>query len=228
MSEAFTFAADRMRRYRNTARAMLWWGVAGWAVTLLLAYALICTVPLIRVVPVFVTMRGDGSMDTKVMFSSLPTDTRVAGVQAALWQYVRQREGYSYHDRPYDYDVVSHMSASAIRASYQQWANSKDASNPAVKLLDKGFINVSIIDGAFVAHSADYSSGTYRITFRRLIVEEAVKEPLEQDFVVSVSYALTEALPVIERITFNPSGIVVTEYPEPEPVAPAHRVRGGA
>lgn len=222
--QPITFQADRVRRYRNRARYAMTCAVGFFALDLVLGYALICTVPLIRAIPVFITMNGDGSIDTRVMFSSLPKDKRVAGIEAGLWSYVRERESYSFHDRPYDYDVISAMSSPAVRTAYQTWANSKAPSNPAVKLMDKGFINVKLIDGGFTSHADDYSSGTYRIVFERKVVEEAVRDPSVQRMIVTVSYVLTEAVPVTQRITFNPAGIVVVEYPEASPDGPAHRL----
>lgn len=225
--EAITFQGERARRYRNRARFAMTCAIGFFTLDLVLGYALICTVPLIRAIPVFITLNSDGSFDTKVMFSSLPNGKRVAAIEATLWQYVRERESYSFHERPYDYDVVSAMSAPAVRTAYQTWANSKDPSNPAVKLMDKGYINVRLIDAGFTQHADDYSSGTYRVVFERKIVEESVKDPLTQRMIVSVTYALADSVPVTERITFNPVGLIVTEYPELSPDGPAHRLGEG-
>ena len=213
--EAVSFQGDRLRRYRGRARIATILATGLFASTVLEAYALICTVPLIRAVPVFVTLNADGSFDTSVTFSALPPDKRVAAIEATIWQYIRQREEYSYATAQYDYDVVSAMSAPIVRDAYQNWKLSQDPSNPAVKLGKRGWVTVSRVDGAFTQHAADYSSGVYRVVFRRRVTAEDMKRPTEQRMIVSVAYALNDAIPLYQRVSYNPDGVIVTEYPEP-------------
>jgi type IV secretion system protein VirB8 len=221
--EAVSFQGDRARRFRNRARIATTLAAGSFALNLMLGYGILSMLPLVRVVPVFAWPGADGSTETRVMFSSLPKDKRVAGIEASLWQYVRQREEYSANERPYDYDVVSAMSAPAVRDAYQNWANSKDPSNPAVKLGRKGYINVSRVDAAFVQHNEDYSSGTYRVVFNRKITEESVKDPIIQRMIVSVTYVIADSIPVWQRVNFNPDGVIVTEYPEATQDGAPHR-----
>ncbi len=213
--EAVSFQGDRARRYRRRARAATILAAGFFALSLMEAYALISTVPLIRAVPVFVTLNSDGSFDTHVTFSSLPPDKRVAAIEASLWQYIRQREGYTFATAANDYDIVSAMSAPVVRDTYQNWKLSKDPTNPAVSLGRNGWVSVSRVDGAFVQHNEDYTSGVYRVVFKRRVTAEQMKHPTEQRMIVSVAYMISDSIPAYQRVNYNPDGVVVTEYPMP-------------
>ena len=70
------------------------------------AWTIASLLPLTKVVPVYLWVRPDGTVDSSVALSRLPATQSEAVVTAALWEYVRLREGYSYDTAQYGYDAV--------------------------------------------------------------------------------------------------------------------------
>ncbi len=149
--------------------------------------------------------------------STLPGTLNEANIRALLWQYVVEREGYMYGDARYRYDVVSGMSAQHVRDQYQSWANGTNPSSYVAKLARKADITVAYIGSGWVSHADDFSTGVYEVTFERVIRPNDAG-PTAQKFKVRFEYAKVDSLPLVQRVTSNPSGIQVTDYPGPEPL----------
>ena len=99
--------------------------VAGIAIlgNLAQAWTIASLVPLTRIVPVYLWVRPDGTVDSSVSMSRLPATQSQAVIDAELWEYVRLREGYSDDTARYGYDIVSEMSAPDVRGRYQPFLN---------------------------------------------------------------------------------------------------------
>src|SRR6185437_13437460 len=142
-------SARRMTTYALIAAAIL--GIANIG----LAWAIASMLPLTKLVPVYLLVRQDGTIDSSVSLSTLPPSADKAVVQAALWQYVRLREGYSYDTAQYGYDVVSGMSSPTVRQNYQSWFNYPNPVSPQVTVGKNGNTTISPISVAMLnAHVA--------------------------------------------------------------------------
>ena len=216
--------------YRHTvsmqaAQALLWRKAARrhrWGEALLLVLctalglAIAVILPTTRYIPVFVFTNQSGLNDTASAVSELPPTTRVAGIEAVLWQYLRDREHYAPSEADESYAIVSVLSDDPVREQYQKWANPKfNKDSPAVRLGQHGFIRIYRRNGSWVAHSSDYTDGVYQISFCRVVAPEG-STPLSQRMTATIRYQLANRIPLWQRVTTNPIGLVVTEYPGPE------------
>ncbi|HUZ62966.1 MAG TPA: VirB8/TrbF family protein [Acetobacteraceae bacterium] len=217
--QTLSFQAERARhavqRARNYGRLAAGLG----AICFMEAAALYMALPLKQIVPVFIDVHKDGVVDTSASMSALPRSTQQAAIEAELWEYVRHREHYNFAEAPYDYQVVSGMSAPAVRAQYQSAVNPKNPNAPVNTLGKKTIISVRRISGAYLEHAPDYSSGRYQIRFAARVTEEGHPDTCQRMSVL-FAYRPVASVPVTQRVTFNPAGIVITSYPRPEPEAP--------
>jgi len=216
-NDARNFAGARLRTARRMGRVLgLSLGVVS-LVALAEAGGIVSMLPLVRVVPVFVYTHHDGTFQSSVTMSTLPGTLNEANIRALLWQYVVEREGYMFGDAHYRYDVVSGMSALHVRNQYQAWANAGNPNSYLAKLGRKADITVGYIDSGWVSHANDFSTGVYEIRFER-VIRPTDAAPAVQKFKVRFEFVKVDSLPLIERVTVNPSGIQVTDYPGPEPL----------
>ncbi len=70
------------------------------------AWTIASLLPLTKLVPVYLWVRADGSVDSSVALSRLPATQSDAVIDAALWKYDRLREGYSFGSARYGSDAV--------------------------------------------------------------------------------------------------------------------------
>jgi len=215
--EARSFQGSKARNLRRLLGAAVLYGGAMTLVGLAEAGGIISMLPLVRVVPVFVYTHHDGTFQSSVTMSTLPGTLNEANIRALLWQYVVEREGYMFGDAHYRYDVVSGMSALHVRDQYQAWANAGNPNSYLAKLGRKADITVGYIDSGWVSHADDFSTGVYEIRFER-VIKSAESGTTAQKFKVRFEYVKVDTLPFIQRVTANPSGIQVTDYPGPEPL----------
>ena len=215
--QAQSFQGARVRNWRRIGAVLgLSLGVVS-LVALAEAGGILSMLPLVRVVPVFVYVHPDGSFQSSVAMSTLPGTLSEANIRALLWQYVVEREGYMYGDARYRYDVVSGMSASHVRDQYQAWANASNPNSYLAKLGRRADITLGYIDSGWVSHAEDFSTGVYEIRFER-VVRPTEAGPQAQKFKARFEFVKVDSLPLIQRVTVNPSGIQVTDYPGPEPL----------
>jgi type IV secretion system protein VirB8 len=169
-----------------------------------LAWTMACMLPLTKLVPVYLLIRQDGTIDTSVTLSSLPKTTNEAVIRAALWQYVLNREGYTFDTAQYRYDLVSGMSGEAERQIYQSWFNYPNPTSPQVTIGKKGTISLSLISIAFIGpHVAQV----------RYVRQESMGDdaPISTTWTATLAYQQLESLPVSKRLT-NPGAVIITSY----------------
>ena len=176
------------------------------------AYGMAHLLPLQKLVPVFLWVRPDGAVDSQSSLSELPATAEGAVIRGQLWTYVRLRQSYSKDTARYGYDVVSGMSAPRVRQAYQRWFNAPNPDSPQVVLAGRGNITVRYISGAYIAPQV------YQVTYEQTVQLEAGPAQTTR-WVVPVSFNKVSTLPASARLE-NPGGIVVTDYPPPEQVAP--------
>ena len=191
-------SARRMTTYALILAATL--GIANIG----LAWAVASMLPLTKLVPVYLLVRKDGTIDSSVSLSTLPPSEDKAVVQAALWQYVRMREGYSYDTAQYGYDVISGMSSPTVRQNYQSWFNYPNPVSPQVTVGKNGNITINPISVAMLsAHVA-------QVRFSRTI-QIGTNQPATTTWTATLEFQQVDVLSVKERLA-NPAGVVVTNY----------------
>jgi type IV secretory pathway component VirB8 len=208
-----TFQAVDARRERRQRRFMMM-GLIGSAI---LNVALVATIaelmPLKTVVPVYGFLNEAGLFDTTTAISDLPSTTQVAAIEALLWNYSRDREGYAPSEADQAYQRVSELSSDTVKQQYQSNVNPKlNPESPAKLLGPNGFIRINRLGGNWVQHADDYSSGIYQVHFCRTVVRQD-QPPVQQRLQATVAYEMISKILLEQRITFNPAGLVVTEYP---------------
>lgn len=161
-------------------------------------------VPLNKLVPVYLWVRPDGTVDSEVSVSRLPATQEEAVVNASLWQYVRLRESYTVDTAQYAYDLVSSFSAPAVRQEYQEFFNYPNPESPQVVIGKRGRLEVEHIA------SNDIAPAVQQIRYKRTLVLEG-QMPVVSTWTATVRYEKVTSLPGRSRLT-NPGGLVVTSY----------------
>ena len=199
-----SFQRDRAKAARRTSKVLA--AVAGIAIVANLgqAWTIASLLPLTKIVPVYLWARPDGTVDSSVALSRLPATQSQAVVTAALWEYVRLREGYSYDTAQYGYDAVSGMSADAPRTQYQGWFNYPNASSPQVTVGKKGVIEIQHIS------SANLSTNVQQIRYRRVLTIIG-QQPVVTTWTATLQFETVATLPIALRLR-NPGGVIVASY----------------
>ena len=199
-----SFQRDRANAARRTSKVLA--AVAGIAIVANLgqAWTIASLLPLTKIVPVYLWARPDGTIDSSVALSRLPATQSQAVVTAALWEYVRLREGYSYDTAQYGYDAVSGMSADAPRTQYQGWFNYPNASSPQVTVGKKGVIEIQHIS------SANLSTTVQQIRYRRVLTIIG-QQPVVTTWTATLQFETVATLPIALRLR-NPGGVIVASY----------------
>ena len=199
-----SFQRDRANAARRTSKVLA--AIAGIALVANLgqAWTIASLLPLTKIVPVYLWARPDGTVDSSVALSRLPATQSQAVITAALWEYVRLREGYSYDTAQYAYDAVSGMSADAPRTQYQGWFNYPNASSPQVTVGKKGVIEIQHIS------SANLSTNVQQIRYRRVLTIIG-QQPVVTTWTATLQFETVATLPIALRLR-NPGGVIVASY----------------
>ena len=202
--EVVSFQRERARSARRISRALA--AITGGAIlgNLALAWTIAFMLPLTRIEPVYLWVRADGTVDSSVAMSRLPATQSEAVINAALWEYVRLREGYSFDTAQYAYDVVSEMSVPAVRGGYQVFFNYPNPASPQVTVGRRGTVGVEHIS------SANLTPTIQQIRFRRE-VDIGGSAPVVTTWTATLQYATATNLPVAMRLR-NPGGVIITSY----------------
>jgi type IV secretion system protein VirB8 len=177
-----------------------------------LAWSVASLLPLSKLVPVYLLIRPDGTIDSSVSLSSLPATQNEAVIRAALWEYVRLREGYAFDTAQYNYDVVSAMSAPAVKTTYQSWFNYPNSASPQVVIGRNGNITIAPVSVAMLgAHVA-------QVRFARTVAINGAK-PATKNWTATLSFDQVNTLKSKDRLT-DPAGIIITNYQAAEDSAP--------
>ena len=199
-----SFQNDRAKAARRTSKILI--VVAGVAIVanFCQAWTIASLLPLTKIVPVYLWARPDGTIDSSVALSRLPATQSQAVVTAALWEYVRLREGYSYDTGQYGYDAVSGMSADGPRTQYQGWFNYPNAQSPQVTVGKKGVIEIQHIS------SANIGPNVQQIRYRRVLTITG-QVPSVTTWTATLRFETVATLPVGLRLR-NPGGVIVVTY----------------
>ncbi|PII38051.1 conjugal transfer protein TraJ [Sinorhizobium meliloti CCBAU 01290] len=168
------------------------------------AFTIATMVPLAKLVPVYLWVRPDGTVDSEVSVSRLPATQEQAVINASLWQYVRLREGYTADTAQYAYDLVSSFSAPSVRQEYQHHFNYPNPTSPQVTIGEGGRLDVEHIS------SNDIATGVQQIRFNRTLMMDG-QTPVMSTWTATVRYEKVTSLSGESRLS-NPGGLTVTSY----------------
>lgn len=214
-NEVETFQNRELRRLRRVRTASIGLNVALVGLLALNAVGVYELLPLVRTVPFFIPVHSNGYTPPPMpvpVDSELPTAMSEAQIEATLWTYVQYRESYDFPGSRYAYDIVSSMSAPDVRNAYQQWANYKNKESPVHLLGKDGTIRIQ-----FVAAKLDQKDHTYTCDFYREVDQDG-QPPSRGVWRVTVQYADSFAVPYQQRVTYNPTSLLVTGYSSPKPL----------
>ena len=177
-----------------------------------LAWSVASMLPLTKLVPVYLLIRPDGTIDSSVSLSTLPASSNQAIIRAALWQYVQMREGYSYDTAQYRYDIVSGMSDTTTRAGYQTFFNYPNPQSPQVTIGKNGAISVQPISVSLLGPNVA------QIRFQELVTL-GTAEAITTTWTATLQFLQVDTLPASQRLS-NPAGMLITSYQASEDTAP--------
>ena len=206
--EVESFQRARARGARRSAR--LAWSLAGISLltNVALAFAIASMLPLERLVPLYLWVRQDGTVDSAGQISDLPATQEEAVIRAAVWQYVRDRESYAYADARYRYDVVSLMSAPDVRDTYQRWFLSSNPASPQNTIGKRGQIDTAMIGMSFVRPRVAL------VRYAKTVLTYG-GTPEKTTWTATVGFERVDKLPATARLA-DPGGIIITTYQNSE------------
>ncbi|MBB4189050.1 type IV secretion system protein VirB8 [Sinorhizobium terangae] len=202
--EVEAFQTARAKSSRRLSKVLIATAAVAVLGNVVQAFTIATMVPLNKLVPVYLWVRPDGTVDSEVAVSRLPATQEEAVVNASLWQYVRQRESYTADTAQYAYDLVSGFSAPAVRQEYQEFFNYPNPESPQVVIGKRGRLDVEHIA------SSDISPGVQQIRYKRTLLLEG-QMPVVSTWTATVHYEKVTSLPGRSRLT-NPGGLLVTSY----------------
>jgi type IV secretion system protein VirB8 len=215
---------EQYRNVRTLAKRELHWAlrsrhflIGGLAASMLcncgLVYALDAITPTIRLVPMNVAVRPDGTVSTEPVMSMMPADTQDAVLRATLWQYVLWREGYSADTAQFRRNIVIALSNRDVGEAYAEWYNYPNPDSPQTKYGKTGTVTVE-------QDSADFLSSDpsiYQVNYWRTVIVPG--QPVSRShWTVFVHFRLVTAIPLKDRVSFNPGAVKVTAYPPPNEI----------
>ncbi|MUZ66231.1 type IV secretion system protein VirB8 [Agrobacterium vitis] len=198
------FQSARAKSARRISRALGAMAIVAVVGNVAQAFAIATMVPLNKLVPVYLWVRPDGTIDSEVSISRLPATQEQAVINASLWEYVRLREGYTADTAQYAYDLVSDFSAPTVRQNYQQFFNYPNPSSPQTIIGKRGKLEVDHIG------SNEIMPGVQQIRYKRALLIDG-QTPIVTTWTATVRYEKLTNLPSRLRLT-NPGGLIVTSY----------------
>lgn len=203
-----SFQSRRVRTQKQTSRALIGIATIALLANIALAWTIAGMLPLSKIVPVFLWVRPDGTVDSSISMSQLPPTQSQAVIRASLWEYVRYREGYTFDTAQYGYDMVTNYSAPNVAERYQKFFNYPNKESPQVILGKKGTITVGHIS------TSDIAPAVLQIRFTRTVTVEGLS-PVVTTMTATIGYATIRNMPAAVRLT-NPGGVLVTSYQSSE------------
>ncbi|MET3523990.1 type IV secretion system protein VirB8 [Mesorhizobium abyssinicae] len=198
------FQTSRAKSARRLSKGLMAVTAAALLGNVALAVTVATMVPLTKLVPVFLWVRPDGTVDSEVSVSRLPPTQERAVINASLWEYVRLREGYTADTAQYAYDLVSNFSAPNVRQEYQTFFNFPNPASPQVTIGERGKLEVEHIS------SNDIAPNVQQIRYKRTLTMDGQK-PVESTWTATLRYERVTDLPSQSRLA-NPGGLLVSSY----------------
>jgi type IV secretion system protein VirB8 len=206
------------RKSQRRTKVTNWFLVAGLGVSILSNLAQSVSIaemlPLKRLLPVFYWVQTDGTIDATTSSSLLPHTQSDAATLSAVYQYVKDREGYSYANAKDAYDRIGAMSTEHVNAAYQHWFALSNPDSPQNTIGRRGQINIERI-----GYPTFVRDRVVQQRYRRIVEmydaerpnSLTCKPPICTTWTATAELALIDDLPHEKRL-LNPGGIVVTRY----------------
>lgn len=124
-----------------------------------------------------------------------------------LWQYVRYRQGYSFHEAVTNFDAVNLMSTPSVQLQYSSWFRGSNLESPQVTLGRDGMATVSWV-------STQFSPVNTKVAFVRFIQEERKGEQVtaRRHMIATIGFDFARGPISSSAINTNPDGFLVTSY----------------
>lgn len=225
IAQAAAVVKDVKALAKRDRRRNIGWKLATGILTINLTasvFALAYSVPNIRILPIFLWNRPEGSIGVAITDINLPSALKDIDVKVGLWHYVRAHESYNFVEYKDFYAMVCAMSANPVRDAYVSWYN--DPQNSFVATYgDKAAVRVELIDYFRFEPSIAGRPGRVTIYFKKQL--EWFGEPPRPAETWAVTFEFVQGfkqgMDIRNILTDNPLRIVVTEYPgarrEPNP-----------
>jgi type IV secretion system protein VirB8 len=198
-----SFQAHRVLDTQRRLRTWFWVAIACLAMAGTLSTAVLFLLPLKTVVPLFLVVREDGTVDTGVSLSDLGADMAQKVIRSSIWRYVQERESYSYSVARHRYDLVSLMSDENVKRDYQQWFL-MSADSPQKTFGQNGQIAVQEISMSLVR------DGVFLVRFWKISQLKGEKQE-KKTAAATVEYELLNQAPA-SLILDDPAAIRVVRY----------------
>jgi type IV secretion system protein VirB8 len=205
---------EELKQHRRRERGGTIFTFVHAGVTAALAAALVAMMPLKSFVPVFVHLHDDGSFTSTISQSDLPRSLTEATTKAALWLYVRAREGYAAASWNEDQRIVYMLSDKGAGDVYESLVNARNPESPARKFGTRTVIRLDRVSEQFLcAHDSCFGrdADAYQVRFRRVVLTQG-QAPVDKPWVATVRFHRVDAIPAWQRVTYNPLGLQVVEY----------------
>ncbi len=203
-----SYQTDRLTA-ANRSRTLAW-AVAGGACVLaaMACLAVAGLSPLKTVVPVvFRVDNATGIVDRVYDVRGGEMAASEAERRFFLWQYVRYRQGYSYHEAVTNFDAVNLMSTSQVQVEYASWFRGSNPASPQVTLGHDGMAVVRWV-------STQFSPVNKKVAFVRFIQQERKGEQVfaPKHMIATIGFDFAHGTIASSAININPDGFLVTSY----------------
>jgi type IV secretion system protein VirB8 len=198
-----SFQAHRVIDTRRRLRMWFWVAIVSLAMVAILSSAVAGLIPLKTLVPEFLVVREDGTVDTGISLSDLGVDMAQKVIRASVWRYVSERESYSFSDARHRYELVSLMSSQDVQRDYQSWFLKADDS-PQKKIGKRGQASVREIS------MSPLRDGVFLVRFWKITQLYGEQEHKSSE-TATVEYELLHQAPA-SLILDDPAAIRVTRY----------------
>ena len=198
----------RGRKLATAGRLSLLLGLAGVAIAE--GVALAALAPLVRVEPVFVYLRDDGTALQSRAWQDMPATVREANLLNVLAEYVRLREGWSSGEADRTWEVVSALSTKQVREQFQADYRKDNPASPQRLYGERTSIRVVVTD-----IRKEPAPGAFRVYFNATTrTPEGDGKPVPMVANLRIrDLEEPRRLSWQQRVSFNGPGIAVTEYP---------------
>lgn len=212
--------AERAREERRRRRVSLARNgtiFAQWVVIGGMAVSIASMLPLVRIEPVFVYLRDDGTSISSRSWQDMPADAREAGILNVLAEYVRLREGWSSGEAQRAWEAVSALSSKPVRDQFQAWYRRENPESPQRIYGERAIVRVAVTD----VQKDTVTPGAYRVYFTRT---ERTGTADGRTIPMMASLRLRDIanprqIPWWQRVQFNGPAVQVWEYPGAHPAA---------
>ncbi len=207
-AQVSSYEGDRLKRaYRGSGIA---WTVAAGASILagVLGFALVVVAT--RPPPPAVAFRVDNATGMTDRIYDV-AGGEMAATEAEnrhwLWQYVLHRQGYSFAEAQFNYDVVSLMSTADVQRRYDEWFRGSNPLSPQVVLGRTGQATLSWVSTSFIGPKLAQVRYVQSVRKGDLLLPKL-------SMVATIAFDFAHGPISGSAVNINPRGFLVTSFRE--------------